>query len=608
MASTLERRNEHPERVPLRMAVELGHGDFRDPFAASVCNVSKGGISMRATCLPDVGSRLMCRFRCMPSNTLVTVQGEIVWAHLDGENCGEFGLSFVDLDPKSEWLIEEMIAEHATLTRDSEAAAPIATLELEGSPASIEARLSHQSGGHAVFEQQLALLSLGRGVRAHTDGHDLLAGSIASVALKMVGAVPMLTVTVAFEHGAEVELGGQFELPVHDTEPDLTAPEQVAAQHAEDEPQAQPIAACDDFGQDPEIDDAGLRAPCEQVLPSQSAHANAQRAASNSVQFKTARTSADDEDDAAFAAELDAVRTPQWKPVVVAVARRCQASALALHAAFRPMLVAATRAALPIVRGNALRAASRTRAVYRAQIAPQLGTLRRVLASQLSGRRRRVTAGPSSSAQHARVAPLGRTLLLGVLAAGAVGLAVYALAPNAVDDSIAPHRKAREKVAAREAAESAADNQALPKAPVAGPIPVDMTFAAGSPAAAAPASTKPVAGPAPAAAADPKPAPRKLRFGATRVPGGRQFALRMSAPIQSLDGAADRGGFTVIIHGCLSLDRAGPIGSAHKSVSRAMVINKGDHAELSVRFSDGKQPAYKVNADGSTLYITIADA
>ena len=39
MASTLERRNDNPERVPLRMAVELGDGDFRDPFAASVCNV-----------------------------------------------------------------------------------------------------------------------------------------------------------------------------------------------------------------------------------------------------------------------------------------------------------------------------------------------------------------------------------------------------------------------------------------------------------------------------------------------------------------------------------------------------------------------------------------
>ena len=130
-------------------------------------------------------------------------------------------------------------------------------------------------------------------------------------------------------------------------------------------------------------------------------------------------------------------------------------------------------------------------------------------------------------------------------------------------------------------------------------------------AVAAPGSKTVVASAAVAtvASADEKPAAsRKLRFGAARVPGGRQFSLRMSARIQSIQGTAERDGFTVIINGALSLDRAGPLSSGHKSVSRAMVINKGDHAELNVRFSDGKQPAYQVYADGTTLYITIQDA
>src|SRR5262249_8552371 len=108
MDDNLDRRNAQGEWVPLRFSAELGHGDFEDPFAADVLNLSKGGVSMRAACLPDPGSRLICRFRCAPSGTLVTAQGEVVWAHLDGEQSGEFGLAFVDLDPKTEWLIEEM--------------------------------------------------------------------------------------------------------------------------------------------------------------------------------------------------------------------------------------------------------------------------------------------------------------------------------------------------------------------------------------------------------------------------------------------------------------------------------------------------------------------
>jgi hypothetical protein len=38
-----------------------------------------------------------------------------------------------------------------------------------------------------------------------------------------------------------------------------------------------------------------------------------------------------------------------------------------------------------------------------------------------------------------------------------------------------------------------------------------------------------------------------------------------------------------------------------------MVINKGDRAELSIRFADGRQPAYQVTADGNTVFISIED-
>ena len=39
-----------------------------------------------------------------------------------------------------------------------------------------------------------------------------------------------------------------------------------------------------------------------------------------------------------------------------------------------------------------------------------------------------------------------------------------------------------------------------------------------------------------------------------------------------------------------------------------MVINKGDRAELSIRFADGKRPAFQVSAEGTTLYVLIQDS
>jgi len=147
-----------------------------------------------------------------------------------------------------------------------------------------------------------------------------------------------------------------------------------------------------------------------------------------------------------------------------------------------------------------------------------------------------------------------------------------------------------------------------PQAPAAASVAATATAKAVTATKAAGPTAVPAAAAAAATSTEAKPAAgRKLRFGAAQVPGGRQFALRMSGKIAGLSGSAEKGGFSVVIAGALSLDRAGPISSALKGVSRAMIINRGDHAELSISFVDGKQPQYQVTADGSTLYVTIQD-
>jgi predicted RNA-binding protein with TRAM domain len=98
---------------------------------------------------------------------------------------------------------------------------------------------------------------------------------------------------------------------------------------------------------------------------------------------------------------------------------------------------------------------------------------------------------------------------------------------------------------------------------------------------------------------------RGASFGAAEVAGAKRFVLRMSAPVKRIEGIPDVGGFTVIVPGSLALDRAGPISATAGNVSRAMILNKGDRAELTVRFAPGQTPRYRVQAQGASLEILI---
>jgi hypothetical protein len=80
----------------------------------------------------------------------------------------------------------------------------------------------------------------------------------------------------------------------------------------------------------------------------------------------------------------------------------------------------------------------------------------------------------------------------------------------------------------------------------------------------------------------------------------------MSKPITSLQGIPEQEGFTVVIPGALSLDRAGPIAAAHPLVKRSTIVNKGDHAVLTISFSRGASPVYRVAGKGAVLEIVIA--
>jgi hypothetical protein len=118
----------------------------------------------------------------------------------------------------------------------------------------------------------------------------------------------------------------------------------------------------------------------------------------------------------------------------------------------------------------------------------------------------------------------------------------------------------------------------------------------GASSAVAPSATPPGAQPAAATASS---------FGAATVPGGRSFTLRMTRPVAGLAGRRDPKGFDVRIEGALTLDRAAPIAASHPLVETAMIINRGDHADLSIRFRDGRVPPYRVVARGAAVEVVL---
>ena len=276
------------------------------------------------------------------------------------------------------------------------------------------------------------------------------------------------------------------------------------------------------------------------------------------------------------------------------------------------------RKASPELRAQALRVLSVLRVLVLDKLAPQLGALRRMTVGLLSQRRRRKTTAPYTPPQ-AEASGLARTLVLGVMGAAALAMAAYAFAPSSADEPLALHRPV--KPLARAAAVCAAEGEATaPNAPPVAPVPLTAPDPLTMPSATRIPASSPFAvdvrGQKTASAAHavvaPASAPRAVtgkvqRFGAASVPHGKRFTLRMSAPIVALQGLGDDGGFSVVAVGGLALDRAGPISSALPAVKRSMIINKGDRAELTLRFADGKHPAYQVSADGNTLSVVIEE-
>jgi hypothetical protein len=751
MHAAQERRSNEQVRVPLDVLVSLAHRDFDEPFAADALNLSRGGLSLRAAYLPEIGARLACRFECPPLGAPLEAEGEVVWAADTGAQAGEFGVRFIALDAQAEEAIRALVGDAPGGTSAAHAESPaMARLFLDGVPTPIVARVTHSVEDLVTVEQELPFLSLDRGLSMRDEQGVSRRGRIGSVDLQLCGDMPKLVMQVVFdEPAAPVVATRPLATPGDDrTEPDLVAPSLEHGLYADEEAEraairrssAGALAAVTATDDDADV--------AEELAAPVAARAKPARETTQLFRTETADAARTAPVDPAVVARLDTEAeraeakterapghdaAPAKKPVVTGestpaptglalaltqvmpLVAKSRAAVVALWDRLRPALLAAlarSRAALAafaayigpasraaLARGTAL--TGRFVTLARGRLAARAAT---PATTAQAPKPRRTTAPPPAAAvagdwRTRKTAeatptpaptrrPIGRYVVLAGAAAGALALGSYAFSGDEAETLDVPTVPG----APTQAASTPATPSTTPAAPTAFPpattampaaaMPATGTPATGTPvqpgALLAPTALAPAAGPIPTPAALPAPSyvagslppptyptlqpaarpvapPTALptaspyavdvravnvaghdptlraptapgvaatsaatagatapatsgarEFGDATVSRPQTFTLRMSREVSGISGRRDPAGFDLRIDGALTLDRAAPIAASHPAVATAIIINRGDHADLAVRFREGMAPAYRVVVRGAAIEVAIA--
>lgn len=609
MEARNDRRAHDVPRIPLDVLVRLTHEDFDEPFDADGVDVSAGGLALRADYLPEVGDRLRCRFDCPPEGEEVELDGEVVWAHDAGERSGEFGLRFAELDVRAESALSRLVEHLGGAKRDG--MRPRARLHLEGIATPIDGEVLERDGSWLTVEQELPFLRIGMSVAV--EGTGPAQGRLSSVDLRVEQGVPRLVLVV---EDARARTEGAIDAASE-------APDDArsgAFDDAMDASAAAPSVESDATLQDFVAPDAASDALDDELDEVVRAIEREPRAARE----EHARSEANDAMPAASTSPLDRIG-PAWA--------RARASAIELGQKARPALAALwTKLALLFAKGLEKGGPRAKGAWLRAKtIATELAAKAASRVTRGKGKRRTTSAPPVRVAQAPKLrrqreeqqpAPAPkksrRVIALSALAFAGVGATVYAFsgedpapapAPVAITaPPVAPAPAPLEPAPAAldpEQGATALPAEAAPLAdPRAMPEPESEAGRLGEPTFP---SLQQAARPAQPAQ---QPAQQEIisggtSFGAAEVPNARPHTIRMSQPVASIRGEAQPDGFTVTVPGALALDRAAPIQAANPSIDQAMILNRGDHSVLTVRFVAGRNPAYRVVARGSAIEVSI---
>lgn len=500
-------------RVPLdEVLIKLHPEGFHQEFEADGINVGAGGLSMRASVLPEVGSTLRCHLDNPTGGEAIEMIGRVVWAHESGPHVGEFGIRFTHLSNDDQIRIEALIQRWGRTT----AKAPIVQLQLDGVGSPIMAEVQSETDTELSVEQPLPFLAIGSALLNETAGRR---GHLEAVELKMDDRTPKLVLSIGYE--------------------------------VEDAPGTS-------------IEDDGDRDTLPEEMPS-AAQAN-QRRREERMQ--------------------DTPRIVRYDPEVEVEGRlggvdRLRAS---LRSAIAQVASMVGGAGTAMTDGLAPRITTNVKELF-ALVARFIGALRSRLDEK--PRRRQV---PRSEAARAHLKNTRRTRRRYVVVAGmvcgivAAGWVIYSWAASGSGTEAATATATEAATATATATETGVETGNETETET-----VNETATYDAQGAPLPPETV-----------------RGTVFGADSVAGGEKYVLRMSNPVADMDGIIEADGFSVTIPGSLSLSQAGPIANAHPDVEHASILNRGDFSELTLRFVAGRQPAYRVEARGPAIEITIA--
>lgn len=628
MEDTHREAIERPERIPLdEVLVELCSDSPDEAFEADGLNVSPGGLAVRSPLLPEVGSRMSCRFQSPVDGSLIDADCEVVWSADQGPHLGEFGLRFERLSGESAEALRRLVEPEDRVMTAAEAAdlgwsaapetGPVTiALSLDGVASDLIAEVVHEDDQALVAEQELPFLRLGTGVVTEEGRR----GVLRSVELRLDADLPRLVLTIDYEEGdaSSAQISDESDAFAHAVDDGETRDE-LARSGDEAELETSLLGADHDT-----IPDA---TPTDRETPVVFATHRAQ-AAEEPRESRAARTPAPAREEP---------RTHETKRTLARdVGEPVLARANAVAAAMKDATSERLSSALPVVRDGlgqaretAAAAAStgyaRTVAALRALATHLRRFVALLRARQLEAEKanaaaavpvRRVQRRPGERTPEAEPKSepdkkvRGRHLVLGLFGALVLVLAVRGVM-RAPDSSAVP---------APTVPASAPVVAEAPPAPAVAPAPTTPVPAANA-QAAAPTVTSPTyeGGPIPsptypsmarpdqpAEVAAPAPTtPPSRHFGAASVPGAMPFELLMTTPIERIQGEETANGFTVEITRSNSLTRASPIAARHPSVDRASVSNLGENATLRIDFKPGQHPAYRVEANGNRLRILI---
>jgi len=501
--------------VPLdEVLIKLHPDGFHQEFEADGINVGAGGLSMRASVLPELGSTLRCQLDNPTGGEAIEMIGRVVWAHENGPHIGEFGIRFTHLSDDDQTRIEALIQRWGRST----AKAPVVRLLLDGVGSSIVAEVQSESDTELSVEQPLPFLAIGSTVMNESSSRR---GHLEAVELKMDEATPKLVLSIGYEvqggPEASAEEGGDRD----------TLPDETPSKRMHDTPRIVRY-------------DPGVETQSETIPERLRAYAK----------------SATDQ----LASTAGAARSTVTEGLIPRVTSNVK-ELFALFGRF-------------------------------------IGALR----SQLDEKPRRKQV-PRSEAARAHLKNTRRNgrryVLVAAMACGivAAGWGVYLWAASGTEGETAETAAA---AAAETETETETETAAAAAAAAAAETGVESASADGSGAAVAGATYEVQGAPLPPESVS------GTAFGADSVAGGEKYVLRMSNPVTEMDGIVEGDGFSVTIPGSLSLSQAGPIATAHPDVEHASILNRGDFSELTIRFVAGRQPAYRVEARGPAVEITIA--